>query len=67
MRYAQAVTGRDESLPLSMSPALAATLDSSALRQTMGDQFIELYCRHRAAETAAFENHISAREYDWYL
>ena len=33
----------------------------------MGEEFIELYCQHRAAETAAFENHISSREYDWYL
>lgn len=33
----------------------------------MGHEFIDLYCRHRAAETLAFENHISAREYDWYL
>ena len=37
------------------------------LKNTMGAEFIDLYCYHRAAETAEFENHINAREYDWYL
>ncbi|MCG6889609.1 MAG: glutamine synthetase family protein [Gammaproteobacteria bacterium] len=63
----QAVVGRDESLPLDMRTALARTLDSVELSDIMGREFIELYCRHRAAETTAFENHINAREYDWYL
>ncbi len=63
----EAVEGRDESLPLKMSAALAATRSSAALKATLGEQFIELYSQHRAAETAAFENHISSREYDWYL
>jgi len=62
-----AVTGRDENLPLNMSKALATTISSEALINTMGRAFIELYCRHRSAETAAFENYISSREYDWYL
>lgn len=62
-----AVAGRDENLPLNMTAALAATGASDALMRIMGHEFIDLYCRHRAAETLAFENHISAREYDWYL
>jgi glutamine synthetase len=61
------VTGRDENLPLDLRTALAATLGDKALGEYMGKEFIELYCRHRAAETAAFENHINSREYDWYL
>jgi len=61
------VEGRDENLPLNISQALAATISSDALINTMGSEFVDLYCRHRSAETAAFENHISPREYDWYL
>jgi len=63
----QAVAGRDDSLPLDMRSALACTLESSALADIMGSQFVDFYCRHRAAETTKFENYISAREYDWYL
>jgi len=63
----QAVNGRDENLPLSLLPALNATSDSQALIDIMGSEFIELYCRHREAEAIAFSNHISPREYDWYL
>ena len=62
-----AVEGRDESLPLNLADALAATRASEALAKTMGADFVELYCLHRTAETAAFNNYISAREYDWYL
>jgi len=62
-----AVTGRDENLPLDLTRALATTSDSEALKNVMGRFFIELYCRHRSAEAAAFQNFINPREYDWYL
>ncbi len=62
-----AVEGRDQNLPLKMADALATTAASDALKKIMGADFIELYCHHRAAEHLAFDNHISAREYDWYL
>jgi glutamine synthetase len=62
-----AVDGRDENLPLNMSKALATTISSAALMDTLGSEFVELYCKHRNAEAAAFENYISPREYDWYL
>ncbi len=63
----EAVTGRDESLPLNLADALAATRASSVLAASLGEDFVNLYCHHRAAETAAFDNYIGAREYDWYL
>jgi glutamine synthetase len=63
----EAVDRRDESLPLDVKTALASTLDNEALGAIMGSDFIELYCKHRGAEAAAFENYINAREYDWYL
>ncbi len=63
----QAVAGRDEGLPLEMRKALARTLEDQALADIMGREFVEFYCRHRLAEILQFENHIAAREYDWYL
>ena len=63
----EAVTGRDENLPLNLADALVATRASEELAATLGADFIDLYCRHRAAETEAFHDYISAREYDWYL
>ena len=63
----EAVTGRDENLPLNLADALAATRASDALAAILGADFVDLYCRHRAAEAAAFHDYISAREYDWYL
>jgi len=62
-----AVEGRDENLPLKMAEALATTGANDPLKKFMGEEFIELYCCHRAAENVAFDNYISAREYDWYL
>jgi len=64
---AESVEGRDENLPLKLADALAATASSEVLKNIMGADFIDLYCYHRAAETAEFENYISTREYDWYL
>ncbi|MCP4187052.1 MAG: glutamine synthetase [Gammaproteobacteria bacterium] len=65
--YNQAVNGRDENLPLSLAAALGATIGNEALMTILGRDFIELYCQQREAETMAFEQYISAREYDWYL
>ena len=61
------VDGRDENLPLTMATALSATQSNAALVDTLGSEFVDLYCYHRGAETTAFENYISSREYDWYL
>lgn len=62
-----AINEPDASIPLNMRDALAVTLKSDGLINTMGREFIELYCLHRESEMAAFENYIGAREYDWYL
>ena len=62
-----AVSGRDERLPLDMTTALGTTQSSDALINTLGQDFVTLYCRHRSAEAMAFENFISSRELDWYL
>ncbi len=65
--YDQAVSGRDENLPLNLTAAIGATIGSEALIDLLGRNFVEIYCRHRESETFAFEQYIGAREYDWYL
>ena len=61
------VENGDEYLPLSLSSALAISMGSEVLIDILGRDFIELYCQHRKADKAAFEQFINAREYDWYL
>jgi len=61
------VEGRDKNLPLSLASALNTTIGNEALIETLGRNFIELYCQHRESETFLFEQSISPREYDWYL
>ena len=63
----ESVASKDESIPLALSSALATTIGSEALNDILGRDFIELYCQHREADKAAFEQFINAREYDWYL
>ncbi len=65
--YDQAVNGRDVNLPLNLADAVGVTLGSEALINILGRSFVELYCKHRESETFAFEQYISAREYNWYL
>lgn len=62
-----AINEPDASIPLNMRDSLAVTLDNKGLGDTMGEDFIKLYCLHRESEMAAFENYIGSREYDWYL
>jgi glutamine synthetase len=61
------VEGKDKNLPLNLPSALNTTVGSQALIETLGRNFIELYCQHRESETFLFEQSISPREYDWYL
>ncbi len=65
--YDQAVNGRDANLPINLTAAIDATIGSEALINILGRNFVELYCKHRESETFAFEQYITAREYDWYL
>jgi len=63
----ETIEDKDEGLPLDLVTALNATNSSKALMDTLGKNFIELYCLQRKSETFAFEQFISPREYDWYL
>jgi glutamine synthetase len=63
----QEAAGREEDLPLDIRSALNCTDADTSLSAILGTDFVDFYCRHRAGETSEFENHIAAREYDWYL
>ncbi|MEM7565119.1 MAG: glutamine synthetase family protein, partial [Pseudomonadota bacterium] len=62
-----AISEPDESVPLNMRDALNVTRQNKGLAETLGSEFIDLYCLHRQSEMIAFENYIGSREYDWYL
>jgi glutamine synthetase len=58
---------RDEDLPFRPRPALARLRESEVLAGYFGADYPGLYAACKSAELDAFENHIDAREYAWYL
>jgi glutamine synthetase len=63
----QAINDIDENLPLNLDSALISTIESEALINALGQEFVEIYCQHRKAEAFNFQQSISSKEYDWYL
>ncbi len=57
----------DEGLPFRPRPALARLLESEVLAEYFGADYPGLYAACKSAELDAFETHIGAREYAWYL
>ena len=57
----------DKDLPFRPRPALARLLESEVLEDYFGADYPGLYAACKSAELDAFENHIGAREYAWYL
>ncbi len=57
----------DEDLPFRPRPALARLLASEVLADYLGPTYPRLYAACKTAELDAFESHIDAREYAWYL
>jgi len=57
----------DEDLPFRPRPALARLVESEVLAGYFGREYPGLYAACKTAELDAFENHIGAREYAWYL
>jgi len=57
----------DEDLPFRPRPALERLLESEVLADYFGGAYPGLYAACKLAELDAFENHIDAREYAWYL
>lgn len=54
-------------LPTDLLQALRVTEASEALKDYMGQDFVPVYCAQKRSEVDAFNNAISAREYEWYL
>ncbi len=57
----------DEELPFRPRPALARLVESEVLADYLGTEYPRLYAACKTEELKAFERHISAREYAWYL
>jgi glutamine synthetase len=54
-------------LPMQLRPALARLHASGTLNDYLGAAYLDAYCACKEGELDRFEQHISAREYDWYL
>jgi len=57
----------DPALPLEQAAALARLQGSTLFAEVLGADYLALYCEARRQETRRFLDHISAREYLWYL
>ncbi len=57
----------DEDLPFRPRRALARMLDSDVLADYFGAEYLRIYAACKSEELDAFEAHIGAREYAWYL
>ncbi|MCH7796613.1 MAG: glutamine synthetase, partial [Proteobacteria bacterium] len=57
----------DEDLPFRVRPALARLIESEVLADYLGPEYPRLYAACKTEELEAFERHIGAREYAWYL
>jgi len=54
-------------LPMRLRPALARLCASKVLNDYLGEAYLQAYNACKSAELDAFEQHMSPREYDWYL
>ncbi len=57
----------DADIPADLSSALARLRSSRVLKSYLGDSYVDLYCATKQAELASFMDHITPREYEWYL
>jgi glutamine synthetase len=57
----------DPDIPFDLLPALARLRGSRVLKSYLGEAYVDLYCATKAAEHASFLDHVSPREYQWYL
>ncbi len=57
----------DTHIPFDLPSALARLRGSTVLGSYLGKTYAELYCATKEAELASFLDHITPREYQWYL
>lgn len=52
--------------PKTLDAALDELEKDSALKDALGEHFVEIYVAYKRSEIKEFNNYISAREYSWY-
>ncbi len=52
--------------PKTLGAALDELEKDSALKDALGEHFVEIYVAYKRSEIKEFNNYISAREYSWY-
>jgi glutamine synthetase len=57
----------DADMPFDLPAALVRLRNSTVLGSYLGEDYVELYCATKEAELASFLDHITPREYQWYL
>jgi glutamine synthetase len=57
----------DDDIPADLPAALARLRESAILKSYLGETYVDLYCATKQAELASFMDHITRREYEWYL
>ena len=57
----------DPSLPLRWHEAIEQFACSGAMREDFGERFVEVFAQAKRLEADKFQQHIGAREYEWYL
>jgi len=57
----------DADIPFELTAALARLRASAILKSYLGERYVELYCATKQAELTRFMDHITPREYQWYL
>ncbi|MEZ5892262.1 MAG: glutamine synthetase family protein [Parvularculaceae bacterium] len=58
---------KPDSMPLEVRDAIAKARSGAAIRNYLGDDFVDLYCKFRKGDLAYFEEAITPREIDWFL
>lgn len=57
----------DPEMPLDWGEAIERLAESPVLSDYLGEEYLQLYCETKRVERRSFLDHISRREYDWYL
>ncbi len=57
----------EHEFPRTLTETLNELEQDKALCEILGEEFSEIYLAYKRSEIREFENHIAAREYQWYL
>ena len=57
----------DATMPLRWHSAIETLAQSELFASTFGPEYLKIYCESKRLEAESFHDHISEREYEWYL